>query len=417
MILEDDNTVLEAYEVQSFDGEEMQPEGALVPAEPETRFDAAHVPEEHDAEDDGFEAEQPEVEVASGGTDFASIKFQRENTLLTNAERYADSIRGEAELYVRQLQGEVDALNVEAERRYEEARQVKEAGEEEARRRVEEAEQRVEEIRAQAHGEGFEQGRKEGLQQRYEEAGVYLEQLEKILADLSHFREQVDHFMERDGIRMAVLIAKKILGQELKVNKRIVWRLLAATLAQMEGKGNFLIWLSPEDFKFATAARPALEKFTQEDQALTFRSREDLPPGNAMIETDREVIDLSFAGQFHHVESQLYQVLAEREGSVLNRPSALTPPGWKPGQQQPPPPQAGEGPTPMAEPQPSADDRPVVELAGAEGEPQPAPAAAPADVAVPEDVAAAAQQMARQAAPAAEAPAAQPSPDSEPADG
>src|SRR5690348_173468 len=32
-------------------------------------------------------------------TDFASIKFQRETTLLTNAEEYATSIRREAELY------------------------------------------------------------------------------------------------------------------------------------------------------------------------------------------------------------------------------------------------------------------------------------------------------------------------------
>src|SRR5262245_60348655 len=58
-------------------------------------------------------------------TDFASLKFQRETTLLTNADEYAASIRREAELYVKQIRTEVETLNTEAERRYEEAEAVK----------------------------------------------------------------------------------------------------------------------------------------------------------------------------------------------------------------------------------------------------------------------------------------------------
>ena len=51
-----------------------------------------------------------------GETDFAALKFARENTLLTNVEHYASSIREEAELYVRQLQAEVESLNQQADR-------------------------------------------------------------------------------------------------------------------------------------------------------------------------------------------------------------------------------------------------------------------------------------------------------------
>lgn len=371
MILEDDNSLeTRPFRIQNFDGdaagdfpETEGQKGALLPTEAGAGFDPIQAELEKEASGAGFATEEPHVEVSSGDTDFASIKFQRENTLLTNAERYADSIRGEAELYVRQLQKEVDALNVEAEQRYEEARQIKEAAEQEANRKTEEAEQRVEEVRSQAYGEGFEQGRQEGMRERYQEAGVYLENLENILAVTSRFREQVDHFMERDGIRLAVLIAKKILHQELKINKKVVWKLLATTLGRMEGHGTFRIWLSQEDYKFVTAARPSLEKFAGEDQTLSFGSRPDIPPGNAMIETDREVIDLSFASQFHHVESLLYQALSEREGNVLNRPSVLKTPGWRPGQTGPeaPPPerQQQEAPPSEAEAQTASGEAPA----------------------------------------------------------
>jgi flagellar assembly protein FliH len=307
------------YQIRSFDNEPPhQEEGQLRVQGGESAFDLAHP--EAGEEGSVFEEEASQTASSDGLTDFASIKFQRENTLLTNAERYADSIREEAELYVRQLQKEIESLNEQADKRYEEARLAKEESEAEAQRRIDEAERHVEEIRAQGHKEGYEAGHEEGLRKRYEEAGAYLQNLEEILDDLTQFRRHVRYFMEKDGVRLAVLMAKKILQQELKVNKTVIWKLLAATLADMEGTGQFRIWLSPEDFKFAMGARPTLERFINEDQALTFRERAELPPGNAMIETDREVIDLSLVSQFRHMEQALYKSLAESETRAMKLP-------------------------------------------------------------------------------------------------
>ena len=256
-------------------------------------------------------------------TDFASIKFQRENTLLTNAESYANSIREEAQLYVRQLRSEVEALNQQSEKRYEEAEQVKKAAEAEAEGVMAEAKGQLEEIRQQAHQEGFEAGQKEGLARRYEEASGYLERLESILAELQQFRRRVAFYTEKDGIRLALLIAKKILHTELKINKQAVLKLLASTLAKLQGKGTFQVWLNPDDHRFVSAARPSLERFLDEEQALTLRAKPDLPPGNVLIETDREMIDLTFESQFYHLERLLNQTLSEREAALTQaRPDA-----------------------------------------------------------------------------------------------
>jgi flagellar assembly protein FliH len=260
---------------------------------------------------------EPHAAAAGAGqVDFAALKFQRESTLLTNADEYAASIRNEAELYVRQLRAEVDALNAGAEQRYAEAQSVKEQAESEAAALVAQAQGEADSVRDTARQEGFEAGREEGLRRRYEEAGEHLKSLEAIFNQLSQFRRQVRFYVEKDSIRLAVLLAKKILQQELKINKQVVLQILAKTLAGLEGTGTFRVWLHPEDHQFALAARPALEKFLGEEQSLSLRTKPDLAKGSVLIESDRDVIDATLASQLHHLDAAITQTLAERETVV-----------------------------------------------------------------------------------------------------
>ena len=329
----------EPYRPRDFD-EEGAPSGtALAAATLPARageFQARFTPEQDQAPP--FEAGPHEA----GGpeTDFAALKFQRENTLLTNAESYAASIREEAQLYVRQLRSEVEALNGEAEKRYQEAERVKQEAVAEAERIVAEATEQVEAIRTQAHQEGYRSGEAEGQARRYEEAGGHLEQLEAILKEMEQFRKRLAFYTEKDGMRLAILIAKKILHSELKINKQAVLRLVASALAKLEGKGTFRVWVSPADQEFMQSARPSLERYLEPDQTLTLRSRPELPPGNVLIETDREMIDLTFESQFYHLEKLLNHGLAERETVLTRRPAAT--PGRPAGGTRPPP--GGTGP-------------------------------------------------------------------------
>lgn len=272
----------------------------------------------------GFqEGARPESSVE---TDFASIKFQRETTLLTNAEEYATSIRREAELYVKQLRAEADALNAQAEKRYEEAEAVKVRADSEATQQVADAQAEANAIREDARREGYEAGQEEGMRKRYEEASADLQHLEAIFQEMSNYRKQVRFFVEKDSIRLAVLLAKKILRQELKVNKQVVLQLLAKTITELEGSGTFRVWLNPDDHKFALAARPALEKFLGEDQTLSLRTKPELAHGSVLIETDREMIDMTLASQFHHLDNLLTQTLSERETVVTKRQPPKAPP-------------------------------------------------------------------------------------------
>lgn len=308
------NLKLESYRPRSFDHEA----GPVTPMEEEPA--RGFLPAAEPAQDgDPASAFKSSAQASSGETDFASLKFARENTLLTNAEEYAASIREEAELYVRQLRTEVTGLDQQAQARYAEARDAKEQAERQAAELIAQAQNQADAVREQAYQEGLEAGREEGMRKRYEEAGANLQSLETILDEISHYRDAMRFNVEKDSIRLAVLLAKKILRQELTVNKKVVLQLLAKTVQELEDKGTFRVWLSPGDHEFAVAARPALEKFLGEDQQLSLRVKGDLAPGNILIESDREVIDLTLASQFHHLDSLLGQTLNERETVVTRR--------------------------------------------------------------------------------------------------
>lgn len=308
----------DAHKVESYKPQVFDDEGAFVPPSSDSPGEAF---------EDGFRAGSEttgdfQEQSVSGNetdelTDFASIKFTRENTLLTNAENYAASIREEAELYVRQLRKEADSLDKQTQSRYEEAEKIHTEAQAVAEKLTADAREQVQQIQDNAYTEGFASGEEAGMNKRFEETAPYLEKLESVLKALEDYRKGLAFYTEKDGVRLAVLIAKKILRQELKINKQAVLKLLAATLAELEGMGTFRVWMNPEDHKFALTARASLERYLGEDQALTLRGKPDLNPGTVLIESDREMIDLSFQSQFHHLESQFGKMLAERESELF----------------------------------------------------------------------------------------------------
>jgi flagellar assembly protein FliH len=320
----DQATGAAAFRAPNFDHEDDSVVHALPEAEPRAEFLQPFEAPPRDDPGDDFHAQLEDI--PEGETGFGAVKFQRENTLLTNADLYAASIRDEAELYVKQIREEVDLLNQEAEARYEEAARVKAQAEEEARQLAEQGQAEADRIRNEAYQEGFAQGEADGQAKRYEEAGPMLGRIESLLEVLSQFRKQVEFYAEKDSLRLALLLAKRVLHQEVRTNRKVVWNLLASLLAKFRGTGKFTVCLNDEDFRFATAARPALERFLEEGQELGFRADPNLSPGNVLIETDREVIDATFESQFHHIEGLLSQMIGEREAQAQRaEPSPAAP--------------------------------------------------------------------------------------------
>ena len=103
-----------------------------------------------------------EEELLQSSSDFASMRFTRESTLLTDAESYAQSIREEAELYALLLRNETERLRSEAAEAQRDALQELETAEERVSNMLQDAQQQVDLQREQAEKEGYQKGYAEG---------------------------------------------------------------------------------------------------------------------------------------------------------------------------------------------------------------------------------------------------------------
>ena len=280
----------------------------------------------HTAEDKNSPAEDTETgafHLSRGdptGTDFTEIHFTRENTLLTNAMSYAESIRSEVELYVQQLRDEADQLAQKSGQLHREAERTLKQAQTDVNTAKAAAQTEVEQIRKKAYEEGFEAGREAGRKALDAEARPMVLQLEGTLVELARFHQQVCYLAEQDALQIAMILTRQLLQRELRSSHRAAWKLLLKTLKTLKGSGNFRVHFHPQAYALALRALPRLQRLTLGDQRLQIVADANVPPGNVLVESDRQVIDLTFQTQLFHLEQALQHHLAEREATLTLRP-------------------------------------------------------------------------------------------------
>lgn len=264
-------------------------------------------------EDQKKREENEKIELSGS---FKANDFIPQNSLLTDAQNYAESIREGARLYAEQLSQEAESRYQQAERTFQEAKEVKAQAEEEKKKLLREAQQMVEKIHADAYQEGFKQGHEDGMQKRYDEAEPLVHQIEGVLETLARMRQVLRFQSEQELLQMAVLIAKRVVLEELSVNPKVIYNALQTIMREIETLGKIRVMINPGDFDFLIKAKTNLEKYLKDEQVLTMKADIDVAPGNLLIETDETVINFTFKKQFDDIEEALSRILRDRQAHL-----------------------------------------------------------------------------------------------------
>jgi flagellar assembly protein FliH len=288
-------------------------------------FETIHFHEGYDAGAEAFasdadygqldtgEYSKSEEEKLALASEFESDKFNRENSLLTDAEAYARSIREGAELYKRQLLSKTEDAHAEAEQLKRETQALKQAMEDERQDVLQNAYTEAEQIKEQGYQEGFEAGRQEGMQQRFQESEYLAHQMSAVIEQLASLRQVVRFQAEQELVQLSVLIAKRVIIQELELNPEMLQNILRKALKEIETMGRIQVFLHPEDFEFIQNTGVDLEQYMDEDQTLSIKVNPDAEPGSIYIETDDNALNFTLQQQFEQVEEELSQKLAQRQ--------------------------------------------------------------------------------------------------------
>lgn len=148
--------------------------------------------------------------------------------------------------------------------------------------------QKLEELQQQAHGEGFEQGRREGREAGMAEIRQQAARLQAICELMSRPLEELDQAVEDQILQLVTVIAQQMIRRELKTNPGEIVAVVRESLALLPvASREVRVQLHPDDAALVREAlgQPGSDRSWQivEDPVIT--------PGGCRVVTDMSRID------------------------------------------------------------------------------------------------------------------------------
>ena len=248
--------------------------------------------------------------------EFKSSEFFLENSLLTNAEEFAETIREGAKLHKDQLLKKIEEQANDTDLIHQKTVADNQAAEQQRKKLLSETENKVHQIKEQAHKEGFEAGRIQGMQQRYDETKSLAQQVNNILEQLDSLRKVVRFQAEEELVKLALQISKNIVAEEIKLNKDVIKNIVQAALNETEVHGKIYLYLHPDNYEFLLKSETELERYLSEEQNLVIRQNPDMQVGSINVESDEEIISRSIEKQFKLIEDNLNEQIENRQAHL-----------------------------------------------------------------------------------------------------
>ncbi len=162
------------------------------------------------------------------------------------------------------------------------------------------------EIQRLAYEEGFGAGEKAGFTSGEQKAAVLIESLEKIIREVSAFKESLIVEAEVQLVDLAVAIARKIIIEEIRTRPEIILTMVKEALKSLQRTGSITIKINPALYDLFMKKRPEIIDIHQD---IIFDVNSNIPVSGPLIisETEEVVTD---------IESLLTNIIDEMKGDA-----------------------------------------------------------------------------------------------------
>lgn len=165
----------------------------------------------------------------------------------------------------------------------------------------------LEEGSKESYDRGFADGHKKGLNEnrkKVDKALIDIEKLtKKIVASEKDFLRQA----EKRLVNLAIDIAKKIIGHEIKSDKDIVVHIVKESLKQVADKSKISILVNPDDLENIKTHRRELMETDRDIEELEFTADPRIEPGECFVETKAGSIDGRIDSQIDEIGRKFSQ--------------------------------------------------------------------------------------------------------------
>lgn len=160
---------------------------------------------------------------------------------------------------------------------------------------------------AQRVRDGYEKGFEEGKRQAERGLANVFRALREAVEDLDGLRDQVLRESEEDLLKLAVMIARKVIHQEIATDRMILAKIVAAAVSSASEREDIVIRLNPEDHRLVAAHKHLYLNGFNDDRLLDLKSDDSVTPGGCIVDTAMGEIDARTDAQLDEIFRRLLE--------------------------------------------------------------------------------------------------------------
>ncbi|MDH5657282.1 MAG: flagellar assembly protein FliH [Spirochaetia bacterium] len=222
-----------------------------------------------------------------------------------NAEKTEDDGRTKA---FQMIQDAKEKIKLDEESSRARSDQILERAKMEVERMIKEAEMKVAEIEHEAYQKGYDAGREVGFKKGQGEVRRLIDRLGTIVGKAIDIREEIIQASEKQMVEMILIIARKVIKDEIIERKEIVLNNIREALKRIKDRDRVDIRVNFSDLELTTSHKDELIKLMESLRKVNIYEDSRVDRGGVIIETDVGAIDARISTQLKEIEEAIRNV-------------------------------------------------------------------------------------------------------------
>lgn len=238
-----------------------------------------------------------------GEEEVARNRIEKEEKELERLKLESEKILTETELMVMELLQKVrDEAKTIISNAHEEADVVREKVYEEAAQ-----------IRENSRNEGYEYGLKAAQQEIEADRLLAIQQNQELLEEARQTKLNMMKASEPDMVRLAMALAKKVIGGELVTNPNVIINILREALGFLDQPGNVTVYVNPQDVEriFKVMETESFTDIGSNDTQINIYADGRIAAGGLMLESDAGSVDARLETRIANMEKAIQEVTTD----------------------------------------------------------------------------------------------------------
>jgi flagellar assembly protein FliH len=155
--------------------------------------------------------------------------------------------------------------------------------------------------------EAYDKGFAEGKRQAERGLANVFKALRDAVEELSGLRSQVLRESEEDLLKLAILVARKVIHQEIATDRLILSKIVAAAVSSTSERDEIVIRLNPDDYRLVNAHKSLYLNGLSADRFLELKSDDTIALGGCIIDTVMGEVDARTDAQVDEIFKKLLE--------------------------------------------------------------------------------------------------------------